>query len=65
MVLKNKKYLNLMNNVVKNTIDNLYSGKGYFYYKKEKYYTNKSSYLRWSTAPMLVALLHYYQQIRE
>lgn len=50
----------LQNRLVSNTIKYLYSGNGYFYYKKESYYTIKSSYLRWSTSPMLLALMHYY-----
>lgn len=49
----------LLNNLIKNTILDLYSGKGYFYYKKEKFYTNKQNYFRWSTTPILVAFQHY------
>ena len=50
----------LLSRLVDNTIETLYSGKGYFYYKKESWYTNKQSYFRWNTAPMLVALRHVY-----
>lgn len=46
----------LLEKVIRNTHDNLYCSKGYFYYKKTRYFTNKQSYLRWSTSPMLVAL---------
>jgi len=53
-----KDVLPLLDKLVDNTIDTLYSGKGYFYYKKESFYTNKQSYFRWSTTPMLVALKH-------
>lgn len=48
----------LLENVINNTVYNLYNVKGYFYYKKTKYYTYKQSYLRWSTSPMLVALTY-------
>ena len=50
----------LQNRLLSNTVENLYSKNGYFYYKKEFYNTNKSSYLRWSTTPMLVALIHQF-----
>jgi hypothetical protein len=49
----------LLDSLVKNTINDLYSGKGYFYYKKERYYLYKQNYFRWSTAPILVSLQHY------
>ncbi len=51
----------LLEKLVDNTISTLYSGRGYFYYKKEKLYTNKASYLRWATSPMLVALMYVYK----
>jgi hypothetical protein len=47
---------NLLEKVISNTISDLYSAKGYFYYKRTSYFTNKSSYLRWSTSPMILAL---------
>lgn len=37
------------------------SKKGYFYYRKLKYYTNKLSYMRWSNAWMLLALTEILQ----
>ena len=40
-------------------IENMQSGKGYFYYQKRKYFTNKISYMRWSNAWMLLALNYY------
>ena len=52
----------LLGKVIQNTLDSLYSGNGFFYYKKTKQYTDKSSYLRWNTTPMLVALLNYVNQ---
>jgi len=38
------------------TLDNMRNNKGYFYYQKHRYYTNKISYIRWSQAWMFLAL---------
>ena len=38
------------------TIRNMRSNKGYFYYRKFKWYTIKTPYMRWSQAWMLLAL---------
>jgi len=38
------------------TIDNMQDPKGYFYYRKEKLFTNKIPYIRWGQAWMLLAL---------
>ncbi|MDN3641812.1 hypothetical protein QWY87_03815 [Lutimonas halocynthiae] len=55
----------LLEKVIENTINVLYDKKGFFYYKKERSFLYKQSYLRWSTSPMLVALkyseLYLYQ----
>lgn len=40
------------------TIDNMYSSKGYFYYRKNKLFMNKIPYMRWNQAWMFLALLH-------
>jgi hypothetical protein len=45
----------LLEKVIQLTIKFLYNPNGYFYYKKTRIFTYKQSYLRWSTAPMLVA----------
>jgi len=37
-------------------IKNLYSGQGYFYYQKNKLFTNKISYMRWSNAWIYFAI---------
>jgi hypothetical protein len=37
-------------------IQNMQDYRGFFYYQKHKYYTNKISYMRWSNAWMFVAL---------
>jgi len=34
----------------------MWSKKGYFYYQKHRFYTNKISYMRWSQAWMLLAI---------
>lgn len=39
------------------TIHHMQDPSGYFYYRKLKYYTNKISFMRWSNAWMLVALV--------
>ena len=44
------------NQIAKWTIENMQDKKGYFYYRKLKYYTNKISYMRWSNAWMFRAL---------
>jgi hypothetical protein len=41
--------------VVKN---NLYDQKGYFYHKKEKFYSCKHYYARWSQTPMILSFLY-------
>lgn len=38
------------------TIDNMQSPKGYFYYRKNPFFMNKISYIRWSQAWMMLAL---------
>lgn len=38
-------------------IDNMKSKEGYFYYQKKRFYTNRISYMRWSQAWMLYALV--------
>lgn len=43
-------------NVISWAIKNMYNEKGYFYYQKTKYYTHKTSYMRWSNTWMFNAL---------
>ena len=45
------------------TFDNLKSEKGYFYFRKTKYFTNKIPYMRWSQAWMMYALVIYLEEI--
>ncbi|HEU4573718.1 MAG TPA: hypothetical protein VFS36_01845 [Chitinophagaceae bacterium] len=49
----------LIDRVVNWTIKNMQSDKGYFYYQRRKYYTNKIPYMRWSQAWIFYGLSHY------
>ncbi len=44
------KYRDIADRVISWTISNMQSPRGYFYYQRSKYYTNKISYMRWSQA---------------
>jgi hypothetical protein len=46
----------LADKVLQWTISNMQDPKGYFYYQKNKYFTSKISYMRWSNAFMFNAL---------
>jgi len=52
----NKDYLHFAQKIAFWTISNMQSKKGYFYYRKYKFFINKISYMRWSQAWMLLAL---------
>lgn len=52
-------YIDIAENVIEWALENMYDKDGYFYYRKNKYYTNKISYMRWSNAWMFVALSYY------
>jgi hypothetical protein len=47
---------NLAEKVAQLTIEKMFNDKGYFYFRKFKYYTIKTSFMRWSNAPMFLAL---------
>ena len=49
----------LVDKVLNWTIKNMQSPKGYFFYQKRKYYTNKIPYMRWSQAWIFYGLTHY------
>jgi hypothetical protein len=49
----------LINKVLEWTIENMQSGKGYFYYQINKYFSSKISYMRWAQAWMFYALTTY------
>lgn len=55
---KNRKVIDL---VVNWTIENMQSPKGYFYFQKRKFYTNKIPYMRWSEGWIFYGLAHYLQ----
>ena len=45
--------------VVEWIVLNMQNIKGYFYFQRKKFYTNKISYMRWSNAWMLSALSYF------
>jgi hypothetical protein len=52
----------LIDKVLNWTILNMKSDNGYFYYQKNRYFTSKISYMRWSQAWMFYALAMYLLQ---
>ena len=54
-------YKELIDRVVTWTISHMQSQKGYFYFQKRKYYTNKIPYMRWSQGWIFYGLSHYLQ----
>jgi rhamnogalacturonyl hydrolase YesR len=48
-------YKHLLSNVLENTIEQMQSSKGWFYYQKNKWFTNRIIYLRWSNSWMFYA----------
>lgn len=55
----------LVDKVLNWTILNMQSDKGYFYFQKNKYFTSKIPYMRWSQAWMFYALCEYLLQIND
>lgn len=56
----------LLRRVISNTLDYLYDPRmGRFYYKKGRRVLNKQVYLRWSHAPMIVALIYAADALKE
>ena len=53
---QDKKYLNFTEKIAKWTVENMQGEKGYFYYQKWPFFTNKISYMRWGQAWMMLAL---------
>lgn len=59
-------FLKKAKDVLDYTLDNLYSGKGYFHYRKMKSgRTVKISYIRWGDAWMYLALVKYLNVLRD
>lgn len=50
----------LVNKVLKWTIDNMQSDKGYFYYQKKNHITSKIPYIRWAQSWMFYAFSYYF-----
>ncbi|MBK7031149.1 MAG: hypothetical protein IPH45_18970 [Bacteroidales bacterium] len=55
----------LLFDVIKIALSNLYNGKGAFYHKKNKYYTLKTPYFRWSCTTMILAFEYTIQYFSE
>lgn len=54
-----EKYQELADKVLNWMLRNMYSDKGYFYFRKGKFLTNRISYMRWSQAWVFHALTEY------
>lgn len=54
-----KEYGSLTDKLVTWMLKNMYSGKGYFYFRKDRLFTNHISYIRWSQAWAFHALTEY------
>ena len=57
----NSDYLMFARKIAIWTIENMQSNDGYFYYRRNKYFTNKIPCMRWSQAWMLLALSYFYK----
>jgi rhamnogalacturonyl hydrolase YesR len=55
-----EKYRELVESVLGWTLTHLYNQRGFFYFRKGRWLTNKVSYMRWSQAWMFRALTDYY-----
>lgn len=55
----NLKYKKMSESILTWTIQNMQAPKGYFYYQKYRYFTNKISHIRWSQAWMFLAITEY------
>lgn len=53
-------HYNLAEKTAKWMLNNMYDKKGYFYFRKYKYFTNRISYMRWSNAWMFLALSYLF-----
>lgn len=53
------RYKDLLENILRWTIENLLDEKGFFYFQKNKLYTNKIPYIRWGQAWAFHALTEY------
>lgn len=53
----------LLKDIISNANHSLYNEKGYFNYRKTRYFTYKTPYFRWSVTPMIIALEYAYQYL--
>jgi hypothetical protein len=57
-------YLNKAEKLLNKCLDEMWDqNRHYFYYQKNRFYTNKINYIRWSQAWMFYALTRYYNKI--
>ena len=54
-----KQYQNLTDSIVNWMLQNMYSGRGFFYFRKGRFLTNRIPYIRWSQAWAFHALTAY------
>jgi rhamnogalacturonyl hydrolase YesR len=54
-----KEYMELTDKIVNWMLKNMYSGKGFFYFRKGRFLTNRIPYMRWSQAWAFHALTEY------
>jgi hypothetical protein len=57
-------YLEEASKVAAWMIKNMQDEQGYFYFRKNRYYTDRTSYMRWSNAWMYVALAKLYYLLK-
>jgi len=64
MMLKDldERSVDIARSVLKWALDNLWDERGYFYYQKHFYWTNRIPYVRWGQAWMLLALATYLEE---
>ena len=58
------KYKALVDRLIEWMLRNLYDPKGYFYFQKNKYYTNKIPYIRWAQAWAFHALTSFFMRAK-
>jgi len=54
-----KEYQDLTDRIVNWMLQNMYSGRGFFYFRKGRFFTNRIPYMRWSQAWAFHALTEY------
>ncbi|MFA7361204.1 MAG: delta-aminolevulinic acid dehydratase [Candidatus Kapaibacterium sp.] len=61
----NFKKVDVATNIVKWSIANMQNKKGYFYFQKNKFYTNRISYMRWTNAWIFNALTKFLFNVKK